>query len=107
MRGSASAQVVVPFQYGGQRNTFPGLGQIEGVPGVRKDFDPEGRSALRISGRVRSQFLLQIGRGVRGWPGCIYCTLLFFSMRSAFAGMTFMLFFTTLLRTTDSDIGAT
>ena len=72
MRGSASAQVVVPFQYGGQRNTFPGLGQIEGVPGVRKNFDPEGRSALRISGRVRSQFLLQIGRGGRGWAGCIW-----------------------------------
>ena len=27
---------------------------------------------MRFSGRVCSHFLLQIGRGGRGWPGCIY-----------------------------------
>jgi hypothetical protein len=43
-----------------------------------RTLTPMGHSALRISGGVCSQFLLQIGRGGRGWPGCIYCASLFF-----------------------------
>jgi len=103
MRGSASAQVVVPLQEGGQRNTFPGLGQSEGQPGVRKDFDPEGRRlCVSLGGYVANSYC-------KSGEGALYLLYFFLvlSMRSAFAGMTFMLFFATLLRTTDSDIRAT
>jgi len=66
MRGSASAQVVVPLQEGGQRNTFPGLGQSEGQPGVRKDFDPEGRRlCVSLGGYVANSYC-KSGEGALG-----------------------------------------
>ena len=68
----------MPFQYGGQRNTFPGLGQIEGVPGVRKNFDPEGRGLCVFLGGYVAISCCKLGEGAVGGQDVFIVLLSFF-----------------------------
>ena len=46
--------------------TFPGIGQIEGVPGVRKNFDPEGRGLCVFLGGYVAISCCKLGEGAVG-----------------------------------------
>ena len=76
------AQVVVPLQQGGQRSTFPGLGQSEGVPGVRENFDPEGHGLCVFLGGYVVISCCKLGEGAVGGQDVFVIFFSFFSFSS-------------------------
>ena len=58
---------------------------------MRKNFDPEGRGLCVFLGGYVAISCCKLGEGAVGGQD-VSIVLLSFSMRSAFAGMTFMLF---------------